>query len=62
MTPDDEQALADKIKALLVERNALDFNRGAGVTLEKDNYIGHRQQDIGAELSQLKKEKAKPAN
>lgn len=57
LTPEQEQELANKISALINERNALDFNRGCGVSLEKNEYIGERQAEIEKELSQLKSPK-----
>jgi hypothetical protein len=49
-----EQEMADKITALVKERTDLDFKRGNGVSLDKNEYIGDRQADIEKELSQLK--------
>lgn len=60
LTPEEiaEQELAAKIRPLVEERLALEFNRGNGVTLEKSQYIGHRTRDIEEELAQLKKPKS----
>ncbi len=53
----EEQELADKIRPLIEERNALEFNRGNGVTLKKNEYIGDRTAEIESELSKLKTSK-----
>lgn len=56
LTPEEkaEQELADKILALVKERTELDFRRGNGVSLDKNEYIGNRQAEIEKELSTLK--------
>ena len=56
LTPEEkaEQELADKILALVKERTELDFKRGNGVSLDKNEYIGDRLSEIEKELSQLK--------
>jgi hypothetical protein len=55
-TPEEkaEQELADKIAPLIKERMDLEFKRGNGVSLDKNEYIGDRLTDIEKELSQLK--------
>lgn len=57
-----EQELADKIKPLIAEKIALEFNRGNGITLEKNDYVGDRLADIEKELGKLKTEKKKLKN
>lgn len=57
LTPLEEQELADKIKPLLKEIAELDFKRGNGITLEKNEYIGFRSAELEAQISQLKKPK-----
>lgn len=56
LTPQEkvEQELADKFKALIAERTELDFRRGSGVTLGKNEYIGDRQAEIEKEITKLK--------
>lgn len=53
----EEQELADKFKALISERTELDFRRGCGVSLDKNEYIGDRQAEIEKEIEQLKNPK-----
>jgi hypothetical protein len=57
LTPEEkaEQELADKISPLIKERQELEFKRGNGVSLDKNEYIGDRLEDIEKELSRLKK-------
>lgn len=59
LTPEEkaEQELAEKISALVKERIELEFKRGNGVSLDKNDYIGDRLSDIEKELSQLKSPK-----
>lgn len=56
LTPEEraEQELADKFKELIKERTELDFKRGNGVTLGKNEYIGDRQAEIEKEITKLK--------
>ena len=56
LTPEEkaEQELAEKITALIKERTELEFRRGNGVTLGKNDYIGDRLSDIEKELCKLK--------
>jgi molybdopterin-biosynthesis enzyme MoeA-like protein len=49
-----EKDLADKITPLVKELQELEFKRGNGVTLEKNEYIGDRTQEIEKEASKLK--------
>lgn len=55
-TPEEkaEHELADKIAPLIKERMELEFKRGNGVSLDKNEYIGDRLADIEKELTQLK--------
>lgn len=50
-----EQELADKIAPLIKEITELDFRRGNGITLKKNDYIGDRQRELEAQIAQLKK-------
>lgn len=56
LTPEEkaEKELADKFKELIKERTELDFKRGNGVTLGKNEYIGDRQAEIEKEITKLK--------
>lgn len=57
LTPKEiaEQELADKITPIIKELQELEFRRGNGVTLQKNEYIGNRTAELESELSQLKK-------
>lgn len=60
LTP-EEQEMLDKINAKISELNkedrAIDMERGKGITLDRNEFLGSRQRDIEAELGQLKSEK-----
>lgn len=61
MTPEEEQQMAEVIKAKISELQkedvAIDMERGKGITLERNEFLGNRQLEIEAELSQLKSKK-----
>lgn len=56
LTPEEiaEQELADKITPLFKEMQELEFRKRNGVTLEKNQYIAERTQELDYEIKQLK--------
>lgn len=59
LTPEEKNE-PDKITALIKERTQLDFNRGCGVSLDKNEYIGERQREIEEEIGKLKSKPEPP--
>lgn len=61
LTPQEkaEKELADKIKPIIDEINALGLKRGGGVTLEKNQYIGERGRELEETLDKLQAERKK---
>lgn len=62
ITPEQQEiidAVNAKIKELQKEDFAIDMERGKGVTLDRNEFLGSRQRDIEAELGELKTEKKK---
>lgn len=54
LTQQEEKELASKIQKVIAE---YDQKRGCGVTLEKNQFIGYRQDELEEELSKLKTKK-----